>query len=278
VLEISLIHNAYICLPSRYASWVGDLKKNKRDDIADSIWCDSVFEERTYLLYKRLADGVKLPFVKSLLLHIAYDSQKHSAILKGISQSIGGSRVKTRDCEKRLGTSLMVSDDISHEIANEKKAPVDSLSSLVKKLSVLESTMGEEYFALVQMKTLQQLTGLIRESYYVDLEYLRDVFETIVRDEKTHLELLAKMKKCVVGQQMKKADTTPAVRYENPDAWRRPCLTRSMKAHCSQFVLIESRAGVSIPDECAALPGRDTEDSSRGREAIGVHSTTRDHR
>jgi rubrerythrin len=257
---------------------VGDLKKNKRDDIADSIWCDSVFEERTYLLYKRLADRVKLPFVKSLLLHIAYDSQKHSAILKGISQSIGGSRVKTKDCEKRLGASWMVIDDISHEIANEKKAPVDSLSSLVKKLSALESTMGEEYSALVQMKTLQQLTALIRESYNVDLEYLRIAFETIIRDEKTHLELLAKMKKCVVGQQMKKADTSPAVRHENPDAWRSPCQTRSVKAHCSQSVLIESRAGVSIPDECAATPDRDTEDSSRAREAIGVQSTNRDHR
>lgn len=197
------------------------MKKNKRDNIADSISCDSIFEERTYLLYKSLADRVDLPFVKSLLLHIAYDSQKHSAILKGISQSIGGSRMKAKDCAKRLSTSWMVIDDISHEIANEK-APVDSLSSLAKKLSSLESTMGEEYFALVQMKTLQHMTGLIRESYNVDLEDLVDVFETMSRDEETHLELLAKMKKFVVGKQVKKADTAPAVRYENPDAWRKP--------------------------------------------------------
>jgi rubrerythrin len=201
---------------------VASLKKGKRDNIADSLWCDSVFEERTYLLYKNLADRVNLPFIKSLLLHIAYDSQKHSAILNGISQSIGGSRVKAKDCEKRLSKSWTVIDDISQEISNEKKALVDSMSSLAKKLSLLESAMGEEYYALARLKTLQRMTDLIRESYNVDLEDLRDVFETIIRDEEIHLELLAKMKKFLAGQQVKKVNTTPAVRYENPDAWRRP--------------------------------------------------------
>jgi rubrerythrin len=200
---------------------VGSLKKSKRDNIADSLWCDSVFEERTYLLYKNLADRVDLPFIKSLLLHMAYDSQKHSAILSGISQSIGGSRVKAKDCEKRLSKSWIVIDDISHEIANEKKALVESLSTLAKKLSLLESAMGEEYYTLVRMKTLHNMTGLIRERYNVDLEDLKDVFETIIRDEETHLDLVAKMKKFVVGQQVKKVDTAPVVRYENPDAWRR---------------------------------------------------------
>ena len=210
-------------LPSCYSSqMVASLKKSKRNNIADSLWCDSVFEERTYLLYKDLANSVDLPFIKSLLLHIAYDSQKHSAILTGISQSIGGSKVKAKDCEKKLRSSWKVIDDISFEIANEKKALVDSLSSLAKKLSLLESAMGEEYYALARMKTLQAMTALIRESYNVNLEDLRDVFETIIKDEEIHLELLAKMKKFLAGQQVKKVDTTPAVRYENPNAWRIP--------------------------------------------------------
>ncbi|MGB8780009.1 MAG: ferritin-like domain-containing protein [Candidatus Bathyarchaeia archaeon] len=198
------------------------MKKSKRDNITDSLWCDSVFEEGTYLLYKNLADRMDPPFIKSLLLHIAYDSRKHSAILNGISQSIGGSRVKAKDCEKRLSISWTVIDDISHEIANEKKAVVESLSSLAKKLSLLESAMGEEYYALARMKTLQRMTELIRESYNVDLKYLKDVFETIIKDEEIHLELLAKMKKFLAGQQVKNVDTAPAVRYKNPDAWRRP--------------------------------------------------------
>jgi len=130
--------------------------------------------------------------------------------------------VKAKDCEKRLSISWRVIDDISYEIANEKEALVESQSSLTKKLSLLESAMGEEYSALVRIKTLQAMTGLIRENYNVDLEDLKDVFETIIRDEQTHLELLAKMKKFLEGQQAKKVETAPVVRFENPDAWRRP--------------------------------------------------------
>jgi rubrerythrin len=64
------------------------------------------------------------------------------------------------------------------------------------------------------------MAELIRESYNVDLEDLRDVFETIIKDEEIHLELLAKMK-FLAGQQVKKVDTAPAIKYENPDVWRR---------------------------------------------------------
>ena len=200
----------------------GDVKKSRSDNIADSLWCNSVFEQRTYLLYKNLAAKVDPPFIKSLLLHMAYDSQKHSAILSGICHSIGASRLKAKDCEKRLSVSWAVIDDISQEIVNEKKVRVESLSSLAKKLSLLESAMGEEYYVLVQMKTLQNMTELIHESYNVDLEDMKDVFETIIRDEETHLDLLAKLKKLLLGQQERKAEATPAVRYANPDAWRRP--------------------------------------------------------
>jgi rubrerythrin len=90
------------------------MKRNTRDNVADLLRCDSVFEQRVYLLYKNLADKVDYPFIKSLLLNVAYDSQKHSAILNGIGDSIGGSGLKLKDCEKRLGASWIVIDDVSN--------------------------------------------------------------------------------------------------------------------------------------------------------------------
>jgi rubrerythrin len=82
--------------------------------------------------------------------------------------------------------------------------------------------MGEEYYVLVQMKTLKYMTRMIRESYNVDLEDLRGVFDSIIRDEENHLQLLAKMRKFMIGQQVIKVETRPAFKYTNPDAWRKP--------------------------------------------------------
>lgn len=64
------------------------MAKIKQESVADFLNCASILEERAYLLYKNLADKVELPLINSLLLHIAYDSQKHSVILKGINESI----------------------------------------------------------------------------------------------------------------------------------------------------------------------------------------------
>jgi len=93
------------------------------------------------------------------------------------------------------------------------------MSSLIEKLMLLESTVAEEYYILVQLKTLQYMTREIREIYNVDLEDLKDILETIIRDEETHRELLAKMKKILVGEEKQTEDIAPAVTYKNPNAW-----------------------------------------------------------
>jgi rubrerythrin len=65
------------------------------------------------------------------------------------------------------------------------------------------------------------MTREIREIYNVDLEDLKDILETIIRDEETHRKLLSKMKKILVGEEKQTDDTAPAVKYKNPDSWSR---------------------------------------------------------
>ena len=194
--------------------------KIKQESIVDFLHCASILEERTYLLYKNLADKVDIPLVNSLLLHIAYDSQKHSAILKGIGGSIAKPKKPSRNCEKKLfGPTWTSIERLAEEIAREKRISKENMSSLVKKLMILESTVGEEYYILVQLKTLEYMTREIRETYNVDLEDLKDILETIIRDEETHRQLLSKMKKILVGKEKQTEDKAPQVKYKSPDSW-----------------------------------------------------------
>jgi len=85
---------------------------------------------------------------------------------------------------------------------------------------LLERTVSEEYYILVQLKTLDYMTREIRETYNVDLEDMKDILETIIRDEEIHRELLAKMKKILVGKEKRAAeDEAPQVKYKSPDSW-----------------------------------------------------------
>jgi rubrerythrin len=196
------------------------MTKSKQEGIVEFLHCASVLEERTSVLYKNLAEKVDHPLVNSLLLHIAYDSQKHSAILKGIVESIAHTDKPPKGCEKKLyGDTWQTIERLLKETAREERITQERLPSLVKKLTTLESTVGEEYYVLVQLKTLQFMTKKIRETYNVDLEDLKDILETIIRDEEIHKELLAKMKRIAAGEKEQTEDEAPLVKYKSPDAW-----------------------------------------------------------
>jgi rubrerythrin len=199
------------------------MAKMKQESVADFLNCASILEERAYSLYKNLADKVDLPLVNSLLLHIAYDSRKHSTVLRGITESIGKPRKQPKDYEKRLffGKTWTVIETLAREIAKEQRIPKESMASLVKKLMLLESTVAEKYHILVQLKTLQYMTREIREVYNVDIRDMKDILAVIIKDEETHRKLLSKMKKILVGKEEQTEDKAPAFKYENPDAWSR---------------------------------------------------------
>jgi rubrerythrin len=217
------IHKSFITLLFYQLDGSLEMTKIKQESVVDFLNCASILEERAYSLYKNLADKVNLPLVNSLLLHIAYDSRKHSAVLKGITESIARPKKQPKDYEKKLffGKTWTVIENLAKEIAKEQRIPKESLPSLVKKLMLLESTVGEKYHILVQLKTLQYMTSEIREIYNVDVKDLKDILAIIIRDEETHRKLLSKMKKILVGKEEQTEDKAPAFKYQNPDAWSR---------------------------------------------------------
>jgi hypothetical protein len=84
-------------------------------------------------------------------------------------------RKQPRGCEKKLffGGTWTAIERLAGEIGRKERIPREHMSSLIEKLMLLESTVGEEYYILVQLKTLQYMTREIHEIYNVDLEDLR---------------------------------------------------------------------------------------------------------
>ena len=188
--------------------------------LASFINCLSFLENNTYLLYKDLADKVEAPLVRSFLLQIAIDSQKHSIALKGVAESIAKPSDNIKECEKKIGATWRIVETLLRDVKGKKKIPSGDFPKLVEKLTVLESVMGEEYYMFVQLKTLQGMMKEINQIYNIDLGSVKKIFLNIIRDEETHRELLEKIKMLVTPET--ELDTAPVVKYQNPDAWSRP--------------------------------------------------------
>lgn len=196
-------------------------KNNDPKDLASYINCLSMLEGNAVLLYTALADKIDDSLVKSLLLTIAIDSQKHSIVLKGVGESIAKPESKPKDCEKKLGEAWHVIDTFYREIVKREKITEYELPQLAEKLAILESILGEEYYMFVQLKTLQLLMKEISQIYNINLGELKGIFSRIINDEEHHRELLETIKGLLERKKPKKKDNTPTVKYQNPDSWIR---------------------------------------------------------
>ena len=196
------------------------IKNNNPKTLASFIDCLSLLESKTSLLYKHLADAVDVPLVQSFLLQIATDSQKHAIVLKGIGESIAKPENKPKECEKKIGESWRIVETILEEIKEKPKIPSGEFTKLAEKLTILESILGEEYYVFVHLKTLDLMMKEINQLYSIDLGSVKKLFLNIIRDEETHRELLKEVKMLIVPKD--EIDSTPIVKYQNPDAWSRP--------------------------------------------------------
>ena len=192
------------------------------ENIHDLLACASLLEEKTHLLYMALADRVETPLVKSMLLQIVYDSKKHAAIFQGISQSLPKQKRKTGDCEKKLGEAWRIMNDLSKKIADERRALFSTeLTKLTGELTLLESSLGEEYYVLVQAETLHHMTKEINALYNINLSSVKETLQSVIEDEEHHRELLATIKETLEPKKEESEDRTPKVKYQSPDAWIR---------------------------------------------------------
>ncbi len=198
------------------------MKKNNDPNARGKlIRCLSLLESKTSSLYRTLSDKIELPFVRSITLVIAQDSQKHSTILKGIGESLSKENVKTKDCEKNTGVTWRTIESLQRELSKKEKLSDSDLLAISERLNILESTVGEEYYIFVQLTTLQVLVNEINKNYDVDLGSLKTVFAEIISDEEHHRELIGKAIELIERRREKRV-SSPFVKYQNPDAWIQP--------------------------------------------------------
>jgi hypothetical protein len=186
--------------------------------VAEYLSCLSMLEENTSILYRNLADRVESPpLVKSLLFSISQDSSKHSTLIKGIADSINESKVKPKRCAKKLGDVWSTVTDCLDKVTKED-IETPSFQELLSVLDGLESNLCEEYYIFVQMQTLQFMVKEINQFYDISLERVKHIFESIIKDEERHRELLSTIKD-MIGDSLKERNNTPKVKYQNRDAW-----------------------------------------------------------
>ena len=188
-------------------------------NVAVFLYCASILEEKTYYMYYELSKKIEDPTVRSWMLSIAHDSFRHSSLFREISDDIIDKLPKEKECRKGLKDAWENNEILSEEIANKSVFDSQNLVELAEKLAIFEYSLSEAYSTLVDLQTLQFMSYKVYISYGIDMEYAKDVFESIIEDEKNHRAILFKMIEFLTEHD---EDKNPKFKYQRPDAWYPP--------------------------------------------------------
>jgi hypothetical protein len=168
-------------------------KTHNPQDIAELLHCLSYLETKTRDLYQTVIEKITFSDAKILLQKLVIDSNKHAKILYELGLQFGKFEADEKMCSQKIGESWMVLSILQHEIEHMDQISTDELPRLSKKLIVLESVIGEDYYMIVQMKTLSMMEKQIKQLYNVDLSQLKGSFAKILSEEESHIEILEKI-------------------------------------------------------------------------------------
>lgn len=191
-------------------------KRGTSKDIAGFIHCLSFLESRTSELYRKISEKTVRPTFSDIFLKISEDAKTHSKELDKIASKIGRSKINKRQCAKRLRAVCGSIEKISKKI---DKKQLLSLEDLYEIIYVLEGSLGEESYMLIQLKTFVAMAPQIRRLYGVHLENFKTLLYDIATDEEYHIEMLEKIKNTIDKKLCKKEGRAPNVKYKNPDSW-----------------------------------------------------------
>jgi rubrerythrin len=198
------------------------MAKLNSETVTNFIKCLSVFESNSSSLYEELANKVESPLMKSLLLAISFDSQKHSALLRGLAQSMPKTNWETNDCPKSIAEAWRSIETFQIELSQIDKISDEDLPDLTNQLVTLEGILSEEYNLLVSFNTIDIVSNGLVQIYNVDFESLKTLFVEIIHDEEHHKEILQMISELLNREVKEEKENVPIVRFRNPDAWSRP--------------------------------------------------------
>jgi hypothetical protein len=191
-------------------------KRGSPKDISNFLQCLSFLEKQKSTLYNTLSQKITILNFSPCFLKISQDAKKNSQNLDEIASKICRSKIGERDCSKRLANAYYPIEEASKKIKHKK---ILSAEEILEIISILDCSVGEESYMVIQAKTFLTMAPQMCNLYGVHLENFQKIFYDILVDEQVHLDLFNTIKAIIDKKLRKSEGTSPVVRFRNPDAW-----------------------------------------------------------
>lgn len=176
-------------------------------------------ENEAFSLYSYITKRLLRPEIKCMLLTLSQDCTKHTKIIEELLKPLLLSNFEETKYEKNFNE---ISTEIRDFNANILKIPViddEMTPQLLNNLIKIEDCLFEFYSNFVDSKLLRLFADQISTFIETVPENLSYIIESLREDNQKHRNMLIETLYIFNKDKSKNKDTTPLVRFKNPDAW-----------------------------------------------------------
>ena len=177
-------------------------------------------EKEVNHLYITATKKLPSPMLTIITTAISYDYQKHVTMIQELLKPLDSS-INPDDLPKEFKKSVNEIGKLNNALANEDKIDFDEVRDLLKNLTALEEGLHNFYSNFVESKMIEDYSNALLEVSDLTSEYLSFILNTIMQENMEHREMLIEGLSFHSKNEQKNKNSTPLIRYQNPDAWVR---------------------------------------------------------
>jgi hypothetical protein len=175
-------------------------------------------EKEVNHLYITATKKLASPLLTIITTSIAYDYQKHVTMIQELLKPLDPS-INPDDLPKEFKKSVNEMGKLIEALANEDNIDADEIRDLLKNLTDFEEGLHNFYANFIESKMLEDYSNALLELSDLTDEYLRFILNSIMQENLEHREMLIEGLSFHSKNEQKNKDSTPVIRYQNPDAW-----------------------------------------------------------
>ena len=193
----------------------------------------SNLETQVFSLYEALSKKINQP-ENSFILGFAYDSLKCAKTIEAILEYFDKTEIENMSCRKDIAELINGVEYFRKKIAKVNNVNYEMTCESLKKLSNLEDRLSSVYTSYLQSSLIRVLSDEFSR-LAIDSSNFKKIFENFLEQKQKHKETIIEI---IYSFETKEADrlrnTTPLVRYRNPDTWIRDSTLHTFPATPAQ--------------------------------------------
>jgi hypothetical protein len=191
----------------------------KTREFAKYLYGCLAIEKEVNLLYASSTKKLHSQQLQIIITALAYDNQKHAAVLQKLREPLFYIHLSSDELSKEFKKIICELSQLRYTIDMKGNLDKEDTITLLKSLAEVEDCLGNLYGNLIESKLADDYSNTVLNDSGLTSENLKYILQTLNQDNLKHRDMLIESLYFFNRNLQKTKDTTPIVRYQNPNAW-----------------------------------------------------------